>query len=578
MLTFNSLILFDSPTTQGTSKENVTFDYESRILEGWYNGEVILNSIVNNVTTIKGKQHPKMIICSKLNESICNVTGDSMRFTVTVFNSHHDNKNVFVRVPINHPSVKVLDNTGNIVQNQVVETFNTSQLKDNMKYEVIFEIKFKGIGFITYFIVINNSKKTKKVVKKDNNNNDTLENNNFKIAFDDKGYIKNITNKALNVTFPFNLTYSYYVGCGKDQFQPSGAYIFSPMNTTTVPFDMPINTTTIIGQLVNETRQQISPWVSHSINLYKDAPYIEIQWTVGPIPKESSDPIGKELIIRYSTTLQNKGQFITDSNGRQSMSRKTNYAPDYDYKNTDPIAANYYPITNKVSINDDKYLFSVLVDRSQGVGGIKDGELEIMLHRRAFHDDYLGVEEPLDELGSDGRGLVVTGIHRIYIGNKNELITKIRDDSVQFYKEPILMFSDISNMTINEYRDNFLTNYSFLEPSLPKGINILSIEALNPSSTEWLIRLEQIYEGDEMGVKSEPIKIDFEKIFSSLKIERIIETDIQGILEKVDYTKWDMLKNNKVYITKGRKNIIRGNNEITIFPMQIRTFKIYFKN
>ncbi|CEF69684.1 Lysosomal alpha-mannosidase [Strongyloides ratti] len=547
------------------------------MIEGWDDGETILNSIVNKVGSIKGKQLPTMILCKKLNESICIISEESSQFTVTVFNSYHDDRNIFVRVPINHNSVKVLDDNGNIVQNQVLETFKTSQLNGNNKFEVIFEIKFKGIGFITYFIQYNNNKIKK--ISKNNNEKNLLENDNFKITFDDNGYIQNITNKQLNITFPFNITYSYYIGCGKNDFQPSGAYIFSPINSTTVSFNMTINTTTLIGPFVNETRQQISPWVSHSIRLYKNVPYIEIQWTVGPIPKEKFDPIGKELIIRYTTTLQNNGQFITDSNGRQSMSRKTNYAPDYTYKNTDPITANYYPITNKVSINDDKYLFSVLVDRAQGVGGLKDGELEIMLHRRAFHDDYLGVEEPLDELGEDGKGLIARGIHRIYIGDKNLLTTKIRDDSISFFKEPIIMFSKINNITINEYKDNFITNYKFLEPSLPKGINILSIESLNDISSEWLFRLEQIYEGDEMGVKSQPITVDFDKIFSPFKIERIIETDIQGIEEKNDTNKKNMLKNNKIYMKKGKKLYMNKlENEVSVLPMEIRTFKIYLKN
>uniref|UniRef100_A0A0N4Z636 Glyco_hydro_38C domain-containing protein n=1 Tax=Parastrongyloides trichosuri TaxID=131310 RepID=A0A0N4Z636_PARTI len=542
------------------------------MLEGWDDSEKLLNLILNKVN---GKKIPEMILCKRINESICSVSGGSSQFTVTVFNSHHEERSIFVRVPINQNSVKVLDDSGTVVQNQILETFKTPQLKNSEKFEVIFEVKFKGIGFITYFVTSDKRKKNYIMKKKSNEDNSMLENDQIKLMFNEKGLIQNITIKKLNETFPFKQEYSYYIGCGKDQFQPTGAYIFSPLNNTTVPFTLPINSTTILGPIINETRQQISPWVSQVVRLYKNSSFVEVQWTVGPIPKEQINPIAKELIIRYTTTIQNDGQFITDSNGRQTMCRKTNYAPDYIYNNTDPIAANYYPITNKVSISDNTNLLSILVDRAQGIGALKNGEIEIMLHRRAFQDDYEGVEEPLDELGEDGKGLIVRGIHRVYIGRKNEMTTQVRDDSVSFFKEPIIMFSNITNTSVDDYKKNFKTSYKFLEPLLPKGINLLSIESLNPTSSEWLVRLEQIYEGNEMGVKSQPIKVNFDSIFYGFKIERIIETDIQGITEKREFIKDRMLKDNKIYNNKGRRIIRKLNEEISILPMQIRTFKVY---
>jgi hypothetical protein len=56
-----------------------------------------------------------------------------------------------------------------------------------------------------------------------------------------------------------------------------------------------------------------------------------------------------------------------------------------------------------------------LSDRSQGAGGVTDGELEVMLHRRLLVDDSRGVGEPLNEtqLNADGKvvGLVVRTSH-----------------------------------------------------------------------------------------------------------------------------------------------------------------------
>lgn len=116
------------------------------------------------------------------------------------------------------------------------------------------------------------------------------------------------------------------------------------------------------------------------IRTYKTEPLIEIDWTVGPIPV--SDGIGKEVIIRYSTDIQNNGEFFTDSNGRQLLSRIRDYRPTFEINMTEPTAQNYYPVNSKILIRDEAGSeLGVLVDRSQGGGSIQDGSVELMVHR-----------------------------------------------------------------------------------------------------------------------------------------------------------------------------------------------------
>lgn len=38
------------------------------------------------------------------------------------------------------------------------------------------------------------------------------------------------------------------------------------------------------GPLVTEIRVTISDWASHVVRLIKDKPYLEVEWTAGPIP------------------------------------------------------------------------------------------------------------------------------------------------------------------------------------------------------------------------------------------------------------------------------------------------------
>jgi len=69
--------------------------------------------------------------------------------------------------------------------------------------------------------------------------------------------------------------------------------------------------------LIHEVRQQWNEWISQTIRVYEDEEYIEFDWIVGPIPVE--DKIGKEVITRFDTHLNNEKVFYTDANGRQMV-------------------------------------------------------------------------------------------------------------------------------------------------------------------------------------------------------------------------------------------------------------------
>lgn len=95
----------------------------------------------------------------------------------------------------------------------------------------------------------------------------------------------------------------------------------------------------------------------------------------------SRDGKGKEIIIRYNTSVENKGVFYTDSNGRQMIRRVRKHKFGDNDTLSEPIAGNYYPISNKIYMqSDDSHdRFAVLNDRSQGGSSLNDGQLEIMV-------------------------------------------------------------------------------------------------------------------------------------------------------------------------------------------------------
>jgi len=94
------------------------------------------------------------------------------------------------------------------------------------------------------------------------------------------------------------------------------------------------------------------------------------------------DKIGKEIITRYSSNLQTDKTFYTDSNGREMLKRVKNYRPTWNLKLEELIAGNYYPVTSKIALKDEKkqLKLNVLVDRAQGGTSLEDGVIELMVN------------------------------------------------------------------------------------------------------------------------------------------------------------------------------------------------------
>lgn len=93
------------------------------------------------------------------------------------------------------------------------------------------------------------------------------------------------------------------------------------------------------------------------------------------------DKIGKEIVTRYSSNLQTRKTFYTDSNGREMLKRVKDYRPTWDLKLEEPISGNYYPVTSKIAIKDEtkQLKLNVLVDRAQGGTSLQDGTIELMV-------------------------------------------------------------------------------------------------------------------------------------------------------------------------------------------------------
>jgi hypothetical protein len=55
-----------------------------------------------------------------------------------------------------------------------------------------------------------------------------------------------------------------------------------------------------------------------------------------------------------------------------------------------------YPVNSLLSLDDGEVELAVVSDVSVGGTSLREGELELMLHRRIQYDDSRGVQEPLN--------------------------------------------------------------------------------------------------------------------------------------------------------------------------------------
>jgi hypothetical protein len=150
------------------------------------------------------------------------------------------------------------------------------------------------------------------------------------------------------------------------------------------------------------------------------------------------------------SNFTNNKTFYTDSNGLESQKRILNYRAAWPLVTDEYASSNYYPVNSHIQILDitTKQLLTVLVDRSEGGTVLKEGCIELMLHRRTVWDDERGVWEALNETESEGQGLRQLIRHWVVLGDNHRKVQKRNDqpplifwtntDSTSFKKKPTI--------------------------------------------------------------------------------------------------------------------------------------------
>ena len=415
----------------------------------------MVGSFINQKSTKNGDGRPPRLqyqSCEYLNISVCRITETEKSIVINIYNPIARPVATYLRIPVNSKHFRVLGSNGELLKSQIAPVSKrTARLRRNLKgyaaYELTFQVCAPPLGFSTYFLnqTKTNLKETIPLHKTKLNLTDNfIENDKLRIEFSSQsGHVVRMIRKDVHLSLNIEQQFFWYEGSigNKANRQPSGAYIFRPNSTVPKPVCKGniAKIEMIKGPLVEEVRQTFGTYVSQVIRLYKNADYAEFEYTIGPIP--INDKLGKEIITKFNTNINNADVFYTDANGREIKKRKRDFRDTWKLDITEPISENYYPVNSRIFINDSTTQLTIMSDRSQGGSSIRNGEIEVMLHRRLLKDDFLGVGEALNEPGVDGKGLITRGKHHILLSTPKEASRLHRREGEAMLMEPIARYT-----------------------------------------------------------------------------------------------------------------------------------------
>ncbi|XP_075715232.1 lysosomal alpha-mannosidase [Rhinoderma darwinii] len=554
----------------GTAKQLVNDDYTLRLYKGWETCQVVISNALSSLTRTK----ESFTFCNLLNISVCPTTETAKSFNVFLYNPLGRAVTWNVRLPVNGVAYTVKGPSVEAVTSEVtpVSKFTKDVRRDRgtAERELLFQAQIPPLGFSKFTVQKVSAQERFFTRTKKRTSPTKIENKYYRVEFHpETGLISGIHNLEKGISLP--LTHSFYwynASIGNvDSLQASGAYIFRPNQSTPVSVTQTVRSYLVQNSLVQEVYQNFSSWCSQVVRLYSDQRYVELEWTVGPIP--IGDLMGKEVISRFDSKLQTNGVFYTDANGRQVLQRRRNFRETWSLVQTEPVAGNYYPVNSRIYIKDKNIQLTVLTDRSQGGSSITDGSLELMVHRRLLSDDYRGVGEPLLEPGLYGEGIVIRGRHLLMLDTPQDSADLHRILALQEYMSPQIILSPGDGVPYSPQQGP-TNQFSALRTPLPNNVHLLTLALHEPKKL--ILRLEHPFQVHESGNYSQPVAVNLQELFSTLSLSEVEEMTLSANLPK--------RKMNRMYWrAEGASDLPNANNSsfldptnITLNPMEIRTF------
>ncbi|KAM8764773.1 lysosomal alpha-mannosidase isoform 2-T2 [Rhynchonycteris naso] len=561
-------VLQHHDAVSGTSKQHVADDYARQLAAGWGPCEVLLS---NALALLSGSKE-KFIFCRNLNISLCPLSQTSKNFQVTIYNPLGRKVDWMVRLPVGKSIFLVKDPSGTVVPSDVVTMPNSD------RQDLLFSASVPALGFSIYSVTQAPGWSPQTHIRQIRSQNPashvkasshilTIQNEHIWARFDpDTGLLMEMKNLDQDVLLPVRQAFYWYNASTGNSLsaQVSGAYIFRPTRREPLPISHWAQIRLVKTDLVQEVHQNFSAWCSQVVRLYPGQRHLELEWTVGPIPV--GDGWGKEVISYFDTALETKGLFFTDSNGREILERRRNYRPTWKLKQTEPVAGNYYPVNSRIYITDGNVQLTVLTDRSQGGSSLRDGSIELMVHRRLLRDDERGVGEPLLEQGA---GLWVRGRHLV-------LLDKVRTAAVghRLQAEKELLAPQVvlapGGGTPFHLEVAPRKQFSGMRRELPPNVRLLTLARWGRQML--LLRLEhQFALGEDMvGNLSSPVTLNLTDLFSTFTIIDLKETTLAANQLRANASRLQWTSNKDPALKPSPSQLDPAG--ITLQPMEIRTF------
>ncbi|XP_046579029.1 lysosomal alpha-mannosidase-like [Haliotis rubra] len=562
--------------------------------------QYVISTAYRKLLTQKTKNLPTQHFCNHLNISVCHITETADKVFVTVFNPLGQPTSYWVRLPVTVHHFIITGPKSQATEAQIVPlTESTLRIPERgikkPRVDVVFEANLPPFGFAVYKLETDDDATLIPPQEEIGTGRYYITNQYLSLTIDPRtGVPQTLRNKEIGVDIKLEQRYLYYLTSAGQARDPndrtggflgshkrtSGAYAFVPKEfSRPVPLKGPssrgVKVHAYKGPNVQEIRQEFSPWVSQVIRLYNGAPYLELEWTVGPIPENMQGT--KEVISRFTTDLNTNGMFYTDSNGRETILRRRDYRETWSLNVTSPVSGNYYPVTARMFLRDEErnIQLTVLTDRCQGGSSLSDGQMELMVHRRTFRDDDLGVEEPLNERGEDGRGLVLRGKHYVFLNTIAKAAREYRALGLQVHHPPTVSFMQPDPPTTN----HLVTSFSGLRNPLPFNVHLLTLDQTPGDPDTLILRLENFLEVGEADEDEEEATVTLQYLFSRFDITTVRELSLGADhnITRVRRLQWNTTDGTTTSGTleyADSRDVHSPPFPILLRPMEIRTFRV----